>query len=1026
MLRHKFAALFSAMLAAMLIRPPSLVGADSPLESEFKTPPTAARLQAYWFWVDSNFSQEGITKDLEAMKSAGFGAALILNVGSGRLANPPWPDQTYRSQAWFDAIKHAATEAQRLGMTIGLANAPGYTGTGGPWVPEEESMRRLVWTHKEVEGPRKLELALARPTLPGGGLAKAKKPSKVYDDIAVLAVPAGKTIALKQIVDLSARMQPDGRLAWDVPAGKWSIYRIGDMPTLKAPHPAPNGLTANLEVDKMDRKANLRHWRNVIESLKQALGPLYGTSFNRLHIDSYECGTQNWSKHFREEFIRRKGYDPVPWLVTFGTPVLGYKPRQFNGSMWNGMARNESSRIIESADQTARFEWDFVDVVNRLFTDNWLLAKSLMTPDHIQFSFEPYAGPFSIIEGAAIADVPMATFWTTTRCDYSLTNMDGDGTVAIETPAGARAAGRTVINSESYTSMPAVSMWTEKPALLKYIADGAFASGVNQMTLHHWTHQPFADQYQPGLTFNKWGLHFSRFQTWFEPGKAYFNYLTRCQALLQQGEEVVDSLAIDTPFNSQAEVEDSRTFENPVRKSEHVDLISSYDFIKDATGVVDGKVRLSSGRTYYYITYPATGVVLPEVAAKLQRLLAEGATVVTERFKQSPSLKDYPACDQAIAKVSAEIWDSGKYRGRLFADAEAARKKLALLPDYEIHSVRGADSVKVLHRCSAEADIYFVANRLEQPQNFTVEFRIQGKQPELWQAEDLSISDAPVWNELNGRTSVLVSLGGHQSVFVVFRRPAGSADHPVSLTVADEAAAQWSVGRDLSGKPVFRAANNVSAKAVYSTGEEKTVRTEPIAPVQIEGAWEVSFAPKLAAPFQLAFPELVDFSRHDDSRVKYFSGTATYRKVLRLEAVQLAAHRRILLDLGVMNDIATVRVNGSEAKVLWYAPYTMDVTGLVREGDNQLEIAVTDNWANALIGDEQIPADFETPPPAAVQKSSVGYDLPRFPDWFVKGQPRPSARKTFTTWSYYRKDSELKPAGLVGPVRVRFEQQVGL
>ncbi len=87
---------------------------------------------------------------------------------------------------------------------------------------------------------------------------------------------------------------------------------------------------------------------------------------------------------------------------------------------------------------------------------------------------------------------------------------------------------------------------------------------------------------------------------------------------------------------------------------------------------------------------------------------------------------------------------------------------------------------------------------------------------------------------------------------------------------------------------------------------------------------------------------------------------------------------------------------------------------------------MTDNWANALIGDEQIPADFEKPPPAAVRKSSVGYDLPRFPDWFVKGQPRPSARKTFTTWSYYRKDSELKPAGLVGPVRVRFEQQVGL
>jgi len=127
-----------------------------------------------------------------------------------------------------------------------------------------------------------------------------------------------------------------------------------------------------------------------------------------------------------------------------------------------------------------------------------------------------------------------------------------------------------------------------------------------------------------------------------------------------------------------------------------------------------------------------------------------------------------------------------------------------------------------------------------------------------------------------------------------------------------------------------------------------------------------------------------------------------------------------------MNDIATVSINGSAAKVLWYAPYTMDVTGLLREGDNQLEIAVTDNWANGIIGDEQIPADFEIPPSAELHKNVKGYGLPRFPDWFLKGLPRPSARKTFTTWSYYGKDSELKPAGLDGPVQLRFEQQINL
>jgi hypothetical protein len=145
--------------------------------------------------------------------------------------------------------------------------------------------------------------------------------------------------------------------------------------------------------------------------------------------------------------------------------------------------------------------------------------------------------------------------------------------------------------------------------------------------------------------------------------------------------------------------------------------------------------------------------------------------------------------------------------------------------------------------------------------------------------------------------------------------------------------------------------------------------------------------------------------------VNYFAGTATYRKTLRLDAGQLAPGRRVILDLGTMNDIAAVKINGSAEQVLWYAPYTLDVTGLLRAGDNQLEIAVTNNWANALIGDEQIPADFPN-----------GH----FPNWLVNGQPRPSARKTYTTFNYYKKDSELKPAGLVGPVQLCFVAEAEL
>ena len=759
----------------------------------------------------------------------------------------------------------------------------------------------------------------------------------------------------------------------------------------------------------MDKEANLRHWQNVIAPLKEALGPLYGKSFNRLHIDSYECGTQNWTPRFREKFLKLKGYDPVPWLVGFGTPALGYKTGQYNGEIMKGTPRGENSRIIGNADMSARFDWDYADVINRLFTDNWALARSLMTSDKIKLSFEPYSGPFNTIEGAAIADIPMGTFWTTTSCSYGIETMNGQGKWDPQTAAGARAAGKTVINSESFTSMPQVCMWTEKPALLKYIADGAFCGGVNQMTLHQWTLQPFDDKYQPGMTFWKWGLHFGRFQTWFEPGKAFFNYLERCQAMLQEGEEVVDSLAIDAPL----------------LKSDHCDMISSHDFLNDDTKIVAGKVRLSSGRTYAYLSYPTNGEILPEVAEKLKKLLDEGATLVTDRFRKSPSLKDYPSCDQRVQEIAKSIWDSGDFKGRVFADADSAVATLGLKPDYVIHSDSGAQGAEIVHRHSSEGDLYFVANRLDKAQNLTVDFRIQGRLPELWQAEDLSIHDAPVWNDKDGITSVPLSLGAHQTVFVVFRKPADRSDHPVSVQVADNAS-PWSIGPDTDGKPSLRSSGHLSAKFVYSSGKEMQITTDPIPSFTVAGAWDVSFKPKLGDSFNIVFPELVDFSKHADKRVNYFSGTAVYRKSIRLDSSQLASNRRILLDLGTMNDIAKVKVNDHESRVLWYAPYIMDVTGLLHPGDNRLEIEVTNTWANALIGDEQIPADFETPKEFDWKKNPYGYQIPKFPDWFLKNQPRPSDRKTFTTWNYYNKESKLQPAGLLGPVQLRFEAIKGL
>ena len=241
-----------------------------------------------------------------------------------------------------------------------------------------------------------------------------------------------------------------------------------------------------------------------------------------------------------------------------------------------------------------------------------------------------------------------------------------------------------MVASEALTGGPNKSMWTEDPAFLKIFCDEAYAQGVNRFMLHHWTHQPFDDKYQPGRTMYAWGTHFGRHQTWFEPGKAFFAYLGRCQTLLQQGERVMDYLCMD-------------------QLDGEADMIAKDVFLQSDIKVKDGHIVLPSGRSYAFMVFPRDGEMLPEVAEKIKTLVAEGATVVSTRPKKSPSLKDYPQCEETLRRLGDEVWGSGtenRYKkGFVFSKIEDAKAKLNLKPDYTIEKA-SADPAKimVLHR----------------------------------------------------------------------------------------------------------------------------------------------------------------------------------------------------------------------------------------------------------------------------------------------------------------------------------------
>jgi hypothetical protein len=181
-------------------------------------------------------------------------------------------------------------------------------------------------------------------------------------------------------------------------------------------------------------------------------------------------------------------------------------------------------------------------------------------------------------------------------------------------------------------------------------------------------------------------------------------------------------------------------------------------------------------------------------------------------------------------------------------------------------------------------------------------------------------------------------------------------------------------------------------------------------PIDFTGPWQLSFQAGRGAPKDVTLPELISLHEHPDSDVRHFSGTATYTHALDVPAIALTEGRRVVLDLGRVEVIAEVRINGKDVGVLWKPPFRIDVTDAVRAGSNALEVRVTNTWPNRLIGDEQLPPENEYEDEGKIV---------RLPDWYVKGEPKPpGGRTTFATWQHFDKNEPLVASGLVGPVRL--------
>jgi hypothetical protein len=691
--------------------------AEDTLQAGFQNPPPAAKARTWWHWLNGNVTKAGITADLEAMKKVGIQEAQIFNVN---LRHPQGP-AAYLNPQWLNLFRHAATEAQRLGLELAFHNGPGWSCSGGPWVTPEYAMQTLVYSETTCSGGTRVEVRLEQPETRLSfyrdiailGFPKLENDVRVEDlDIKNLSgrvrnhlMPEAKPILESAIIDrsgiidLTDKITDDGLLQWNAPAGEWTILRMGHTPTGKKNHPAVAG-GHGLECDKMSREAVDKFWKGGIEPIIKELGPLVGPVVNNCLVDSYEVGTANWTPGFQQEFRRLRGYDCAPYLPT----LAGY--------------------YVDGGEITERFLWDFRRTLGDLMAEHYYAHFRERCHQYgIKFSVEPYWGPFDNMQVGETGDIVMCEFWS-----GNLAFFDSPKFVA----SIAKLNGSSIVGAESFTGMGG---WTEHPATLKSIGDRAWAQGINRFIFHTYAHQPW--DVGPGITLGPFGLDFNRLNTWWDQGAAFLDYIARSQFLLQQGRTVADILV----FTGEASPNNALLFPEIKAMGYDYDLIGANKI--ESLSVVDGMIRTSAGDTYRALVLPKTTWMRPETLRRFAELAESGGTILGPKPARSPSLRDYPKCDQQVQQLAEKLWDSGQIKDDSIVDW-LRRSKLPA--DFLIEG-DGSDDLDFIHRRTSNAEIYFLANAQKESVQHSCRFRVAAMRPQRWNPQTGNIHDIAVWRQ---------------------------------------------------------------------------------------------------------------------------------------------------------------------------------------------------------------------------------------------------------------------------------------
>lgn len=683
----------------------------------------------------------------------------------------------------------------------------------------------------------------------------------------------------KSIVNITDKMDENGVLRWDVPAGKWLVMRFAYVPTGGAiKHGRPNLM--GRECDKLSVKAVEVQWKNYVGKILDSLKVTRSGHVSGVVMDSHEAGAQNWTDDFIDQFKQRQGYDPTVYLpAMMGYVIDGVK--ESDGFLFD-VRRNIADMVADN----------YFGTVDRLCNENGIILTAQAIGNALGIVGDP-------IHAKSKVNKPQGEFW----------GMHPTGNYDIkESSSSAHLYGKKIASAEAYTDVK----FSASLAFIKSLADYAYAFGINEFVICASAYQPWLDKI-PGSTGG--GRHYAinRNNTFWDYSAPFWDFQARNSYIMRQGKSSID-LCVYLGGNAPVKI---LTYRLP-------DIPGGFDFDAFTTDALltrmdarDGKITLPDGVSYKMMILPQNGDITLDALRKIAFMVKAGAKVYGPKPLHSDSGKELGE-EAEYQKLTNELWGekpevSGVNhvgKGQVYWGMPLAKaiEQANIVPDIQMEKGdTKASMIYFAHRELADANMYWLDNHKEEHEDNIFTFASRGKYAQLWNTVTGERFSLPILKSDDKSTSIKLYLHPRESYFVVI------TDREEQLPLVS-----------------------------WFTPEDKTET--------IEGPWQVYFNEKLGGPGNVTFDSLSDWTANPDPRIKYYSGTAVYKKAVSIHTT----NEKVYIDLGNPGFVARVFVNSQDAGVVWCSPWKVEITPYLVDGENNIEIHVANSLMNRMIYDASL------------------------------------------------------------------------